>query len=517
MAGQRERGDRRTGGPTSGETTARHTGTGADIPTHRRRGRAANVPNSPSTPSAGPRITNLVPQVRSDDGRATPTGPRNTAAPRLTNIPRLVGDPGATNETVGRLKAAASAPPLPNAPTKANPKKTGAPGASAPRTRKTLPPETLVLPALPEPTDTSDTTDPESDPGASGGHIRRRRRSTARPVRPEDTAVVARQTLILNALEIVREDAEVATSQVTAQITAQVPAIREPDEMVIVDADPPLPRPRVTLVPAGEIAPTPPWLQPRRQQPRNLTAGFVTCLITLGLILGVLGAVSPLGNVMAHGVSPFGLLAAQNANSTALGDPSGPWDAQSGAYLGLGGGAGPGVKAPGSAGLPSGKSSGDSGPKTNSAPPKTSTRISAPPVHPWPPTWAYMYVPGHPAFGVSRPSNGYYWWAFGQCTWWAQYKRQDENLRHMGNARYWAGGAASRGYHVGRTPAAGATVVFQPGVEGAGGAGHVAHVEKVYPGGWFLVSEMNFYWNGGGWGRVDYRFAYVRSGVSFIY
>ena len=63
----------------------------------------------------------------------------------------------------------------------------------------------------------------------------------------------------------------------------------------------------------------------------------------------------------------------------------------------------------------------------------------------------------------------------------------------------------------------GATVVFQPGVEGAGGAGHVAHVEAVYPGGWFLISEMNFYWNGGGWGRVDYRFAYARSGVSFIY
>jgi hypothetical protein len=28
---------------------------------------------------------------------------------------------------------------------------------------------------------------------------------------------------------------------------------------------------------------------------------------------------------------------------------------------------------------------------------------------------------------------------------------------------------------------------------------------------------MNFHWNGGGWGRVSYRFAYARSGVSFIY
>ena len=37
------------------------------------------------------------------------------------------------------------------------------------------------------------------------------------------------------------------------------------------------------------------------------------------------------------------------------------------------------------------------------------------------------------------------------------------------------------------------------------------------PGGWFLISEMNFYWNGGGWGRVDYRFAHSGPGVYFIY
>ena len=185
--------------------------------------------------------------------------------------------------------------------------------------------------------------------------------------------------------------------------------------------------------------------------------------------------------------------------------------------LGLGGGAGPGVKAPGSAGLPAGKTSGSGGAPSGSSSPSSNSGISPAPVHPWPPKWAYIYVPGHPSFKVNRPANGFYWWAFGQCTWWAQYKRQDENLRRMGNARYWAAGAASRGYRVGHTPRAGATVVFQPGVEGAGGAGHVAHVEKVYPGGWFLVSEMNYYWNGGGWGRVSYRFAYVRSGVSFIY
>ncbi len=68
-----------------------------------------------------------------------------------------------------------------------------------------------------------------------------------------------------------------------------------------------------------------------------------------------------------------------------------------------------------------------------------------------------------------------------------------------------------------RSPAVGATAVFQPGVEGAGGGGHAGHVEEVLGGGWFVISEMNFSWNGGGWGHVDWRFVYVRSGVSFIY
>jgi surface antigen len=360
--------------------------------------------------------------------------------------------------------------------------------------------DTIIIPAL---ADDDPTSSGISDmPGVYSGSSRRRRRTTARPVRPEDTTLVNRQTMILTALEAVIEDARVAADQ--------APTVYLPTDMAVVDADPTSRLP-VTVVPAGALAPIPTWLQPRRRRRRSLVAGFVVCLMTLALVVGVLVEANPLASASL----PLGLLGAQTASNNANGDPSGPWDTQAGAVLGLGGGAGPGVKAPGSAGLPAGKSSGG-GAKTNSAPP-TNGVISPAPVRPWPPRWAYMYVPGHPSFKVNRPKNGYYWWAFGQCTWWAQYKRQDENLRHMGNARYWAAGAASRGYRVGRTPRAGATVVFQPGVEGAGGAGHVAHVEKVYPGGWFLVSEMNFYWNGGGWGRVSYRFAYVRSGVSFIY
>jgi surface antigen len=112
---------------------------------------------------------------------------------------------------------------------------------------------------------------------------------------------------------------------------------------------------------------------------------------------------------------------------------------------------------------------------------------------------------------------GYYPGSFGQCTWWAQYERRDENLAYMGDASDWAVVAAQRGLQVGDNPAPGATAVFQPGVQGAGGGGHVAHVIAVYPDGWFLISEMNFYWNGGGWGRVDYRYAHSGPGVEFIY
>lgn len=511
MAGQRdqhERGHKATGRAQPGND---NTETGADTPANRRR-----ATNAPTGATAGPRATNLIPRVRTTEEHPSTSQPRATAAPRFTGAPRLIGDTGETatipRQSNGRLKTASAPPEAPHAPTKMTGKttgkntgkntgKTGTPtaGASSPRIRKTLPPETIILPALP------DSTDPDGDADSSDSQVRRRRRSTARPVRPEDTELVARQTLILNALEIVGEDAREAT--------AQVPALRNPTDMVIVDADP-QPRTPVTVVPAGALAPTPVWLQPRRKGQRSLVAGFVTCLITLGLVLGVLVEASPL--TRAQGGLPLGLLGVQNASNTATGDPTGPWDTQSGAYLGLGGGAGPGVKAPGSAGLPTGKSSSDSSPKTNSTP-TTPSYISKPPVYPWPPTWAYMYVPGHPSFKMNPLANGYYWWAFGQCTWWAQYKRQDENLRHMGNARYWAAGAASRGYRVGRTPVPNATVVFQPGIQGAGGAGHVAHVEKVYPYGWFLISEMNFYWNGGGWGRVSYRFAHAGYGVSFIY
>ena len=130
---------------------------------------------------------------------------------------------------------------------------------------------------------------------------------------------------------------------------------------------------------------------------------------------------------------------------------------------------------------------------------------------------AWTPVPGHPSYGMSDFSGDPYAQEFGYCTWWAWYTRQGEPLMKLGSAANWPYAAPSYGLSVGSSPAVGATVVFQPGVEGASGGGHVGHVQAVLGGGWFVISEMNFSWNGGGWGRVDWRFAYVAPGVSFIY
>lgn len=144
-------------------------------------------------------------------------------------------------------------------------------------------------------------------------------------------------------------------------------------------------------------------------------------------------------------------------------------------------------------------------------------RLPPPPVappggyNPWAP------VPGHPGYGMSDFAGDPYHAYFGFCTWYAWYRHQNEPLMRMGNAAAWAWNAPKFGLRTGTVPVVGATVVFQPGVEGAGSGGHAAHVEVVLGGGWFIVSEMNFVLNGGGWGRVDWRYAYVTSGVTFIY
>jgi surface antigen len=330
-----------------------------------------------------------------------------------------------------------------------------------------------------------------------------RRTTTARPLRAEDTALVERTTGILRAIELVE--------------THQMQALHEMRELELQERE--TARVPVTIVPGttGGTSATLPAVIAVKRRPRGPLAMAALWSLVLITLAGVLHTVTAAGT--ATRTPSFAPLAARfGGNDTSA---YGPWATTSGAAeaLGIGGGAGPGVKAPGSAGLPvtakSAPTAAPAKPAATSAPPAPSGVLPAP-LQPWPPADPFMYVPGHPAFGVSNPTN-YYAVAWGQCTWWAQWKRQDEYLAHMGNALYWLGGAAGRGYRTGGVPVAGATVVVQPGVQGAGGAGHVAHVEAVYPGGWFLVSEMNFYWNGGGWGRVDYRYMHTGPGIGFIY
>jgi len=323
-------------------------------------------------------------------------------------------------------------------------------------------------------------------------HRPERTTSHARQLTVRDTMTVQKATMLLNAVQVEDDKALMVLEPVTADLT--------PSEVV---------KP-VTVVPAGRIPAKLGRLVPKRKgHPLAMAAVWVA---SLSLIVAVLSAVSPVaGHVLDSVFVPRGAQVTQNSAM-----PTGPWSSTSGAamILGVGGGAGPGVTAPGTAGLAIVRKSVAPAPVYSGVPTSTGG-ISPAPVSPWPPSDPFMFVPGHYSFAVSP--NGYYSVAFGQCTWWAQYKRQDENLTSMGNALDWASSAAARGLRVGTVPAVGATVVFQPGVQGASGAGHVAHVEAVYPDGWFLVSEMNFYWNGGGWGRVDYRFAHTGWGVAFIY
>src|SRR5579884_3516397 len=87
----------------------------------------------------------------------------------------------------------------------------------------------------------------------------------------------------------------------------------------------------------------------------------------------------------------------------------------------------------------------------------------------------------------------------GQCTEWAFKMRPeivvDSMLAHPSlqdwNASHWASNAKAAGFRVGTTPAVGAIAVWQPHVDGAGAVGHVAYVEKVQPGS-FYISEENF-------------------------
>lgn len=91
---------------------------------------------------------------------------------------------------------------------------------------------------------------------------------------------------------------------------------------------------------------------------------------------------------------------------------------------------------------------------------------------------------------------------YGYCTWYV-YNRRAELGRPVGsfwgNAVSWASFASSSGYRVDNNPEVGS--ILQVGGSVAGGYGHVAVVENVYPDGSIRVSEMNY----SGWSVISSR------------
>ncbi|HEX3269714.1 MAG TPA: CHAP domain-containing protein [Ktedonobacterales bacterium] len=124
--------------------------------------------------------------------------------------------------------------------------------------------------------------------------------------------------------------------------------------------------------------------------------------------------------------------------------------------------------------------------------------------------------PGHPSYAIGDFAGDPYSSVYGQCVWYAWYRHRSLPLLKLGVSGQWVANARRLGLRVGYSPWVGATVVFQPNVQGASSSGHVGVVEQILAGGWFLISEMNFYFNGGGFGRVSYRYVHVGSGVAFI-
>jgi surface antigen len=114
---------------------------------------------------------------------------------------------------------------------------------------------------------------------------------------------------------------------------------------------------------------------------------------------------------------------------------------------------------------------------------------------------------GVPMVPADHGSDTFPW---GQCTWYVASRR---DVTWGGNAWTWFA-AASGIRPEGHVPVEGSIVVFD-----TGWAGHVAYVEHVNPDSSFVISEMNYYSNGGGWGLVDRRTipANDDSVIGFIY
>ncbi|MCK5062012.1 CHAP domain-containing protein [Candidatus Parcubacteria bacterium] len=82
---------------------------------------------------------------------------------------------------------------------------------------------------------------------------------------------------------------------------------------------------------------------------------------------------------------------------------------------------------------------------------------------------------------------------YGNCTWYARYKRPEVDGICTGNAVVWFNQAQNGGLPVGQIPAVGSLAVFNWTASNGINYGHVAYVESVNSDGSFYVSEMG--WN----------------------
>ncbi|ORY04184.1 hypothetical protein K493DRAFT_380717, partial [Basidiobolus meristosporus CBS 931.73] len=106
----------------------------------------------------------------------------------------------------------------------------------------------------------------------------------------------------------------------------------------------------------------------------------------------------------------------------------------------------------------------------------------------------------------------------GQCTDWADARYAQLTGHHVswsGDARTWANKARNTpGWSVSTRPIKPSIIVLQPGVQGAGGAGHVAVVESIKSNGEVYTSNYNY--NGGPYVKTYTTFE-SGYGISYIW
>ncbi len=225
---------------------------------------------------------------------------------------------------------------------------------------------------------------PAARPAARGARIR----DWASDASPPDSTQIPVSRALVAPQRLTRKQAALVTQQ-----SRKLPGLTETrtTKAVTVYSDE---GNATTVLPAARRphahAGLPAFAPARKGRKLGVPAGVLVAIAILAVIAGALYTISPLSPIHNHSsdFAPAAALMALNSNDTQSG---GPWDTSAGAAqaLGLGGGAGPGVTAPGSAGLPV-ASGGDSGNFTASP---GAVFISAAPVTPWPPSDPFMAFP----------------------------------------------------------------------------------------------------------------------------